>query len=182
MKRMSLSILGNELLLYVINRLVSQLPIHRVRLWCYRCLMDCQIGEHSHIFMNAWFDCKGGFKMGEHSVINQKCRLDARGGIFIGDNVSIAAEVCILTADHDPRASNFEHRHAPVIIRDFVFIGTRAIILRGVTVGQGAVVAAGAVVTKDVAAFSIVGGCPAKQIGTRPSDLNYTINYGRLFC
>lgn len=177
-----INIFLNELLLYVMNRLVSQVPFHAVRLWCYRRLMRCQIGPNSHIFMDAWFDCKGGFVMGAHSVINQKVRLDCRGGITIGDNVSIAAEVCLLTADHDPQSIDFGHRQDPIKIEDYAFIGTRAMILRGVTVGRGAVVAAGATVTKDVAPYTIVAGCPAKPIGERRQDLRYVINYGRLFC
>src|SRR5205085_1627321 len=102
--------------------------------------------------------CKGGLKIGRNCVINQKCRLDPRGGITIGDNVSISAEVCVLTGDHDPSAPDFASRNSPVFIHDYVFVGTRAMILRGVTVGRGAVIAAGAVVTKDVGELSIVAG------------------------
>lgn len=178
----SFRVIGSEFLLYFVNRIVAKIPMHRLRLWCYRRLMRYEIGRNSYIFMDAWFDCKGGFKMGDCSVVNQKCRLDSRGGIEIGNNVSISAEVCILTADHDPRTPDFSHRHAPVKIEDFAFIGTRAMILRGVTVGRGAVVAAGAVVTKDVGTSEIVAGCPARVIGLRPSDFDYTLNYGRLFC
>jgi maltose O-acetyltransferase len=143
--------------------------------------MGFEIGTHSAIFMDAWFDCKRGFRMGRHSVINQGCRIDPRGGVEIGDNVSISAEVCILTADHDPQSPDFSGRSAPVHIEDHVFIGTRAMILRGVTIGRGAVVAAAAVVTRDVEPFSIVTGCPARKTGARQADLHYTINYNRLF-
>jgi len=143
--------------------------------------MGFQIGHHSYIFMDAWFDCRKGLKMGNHSVVNQKCRLDTRGGVEIGDNVGIAAETCILTADHDPQAADCGGRVAPVRVEDYVVIGTRAMILRGVTVGRGAVVAAGSVVTKSVAPFSIVAGVPARQIGVRSENLDYQINYDRLF-
>jgi len=171
----------SELTLFIANRVVSQIPCHRFRLWFYRRVMGFEIGASSYIFMDAWFDCKRGFRMGHHSVLNQKCRIDSRGGVDIGENVSISAEVCILTADHDPQSPDFAGRSAPVRIEDYAFIGTRAMILRGVTVGRGAVVAAGAVVTKDVQAFSIVAGCPAAPIGTRPENLDYTLDYGRLF-
>ncbi len=67
-------------------------------------------------------------------------------------------------------------------IGDYVFIGPRAIILPGVKIGRGAVVAAGAVVTKDVPEFSIVGGVPAKQIGERKNkNLTYRLGRARLF-
>jgi maltose O-acetyltransferase len=68
-----------------------------------------------------------------------------------------------------------------VRIEDYVFVGTRALILPGVTIGRGAFVGAGTVVTKDVAPFAIVAGCPAKQIGSRPANLQYEIRYDRLF-
>ena len=131
--------------------------------------------------MGAQFDTKGDFKLGDNSTINQDCRLDNRGGLEIGNNVSISANVCVLTADHDPQSADFAGRNRQVRIADYVFVGTRAMILPGVTIGRGAVVAAGAVVTKNVAERSIVAGCPAKEIGTRQADLNYEINYGRFF-
>lgn len=166
---------------YITNRIVANIPFHCLRLNFYKYFLRCQIGEGSHIFMEAWFDTKGNFKIGKNSTINQKCRLDNRGSITIGDNVSISAEVCILTADHDLQRNDFSGRISPIVIEDYVFIGTRAIILRGVTLGRGSGVAAGAVVTKSVAPFTIVAGVPAKPIGTRPTDLNYTARYPRLF-
>ena len=173
--------LRSEGLLYLCNRVFARVPSHRIRLAFYRRLMRYEIGHHSYIFMDAWFDSRAGFKMGNHSVVNQKCRLDTRGGLRIGDNVGIAAEACILTSDHDPQASDCAGRDAPVCIEDYVVIGTRAMILRGVTVGRGAVVAAGAIVTKSVAPFTIVAGSPARPIGVRNQNLTYQINYGRLF-
>lgn len=124
---------------------------------------------------------KKKFKMGKNSVINYKCRLDNRSGITIGNSVSISSEVCILTADHDLQSFDFKGRNRPVIIEDYVFIGTRAIILPGVTLGKGSAVAAGAIVTKTVPPFTIVAGVPAKPIGSRPTDLHYQIKYRRLF-
>lgn len=171
----------SEGLLYLANRVVSRVPSHRVRLFFYRRVMGFKIGQHSYVFMDAWFYCKEGMNIGHHTVVNEKCRLDSRGGLEIGSNVSISPEVCVLTADHDPQSRDFAARTSPVRIEDYAFIGTRAIILRGVTVGRGAVVAAGAVVTKDVPAFSIVAGSPAVRIGMRTTDLEYTVDYCRLF-
>lgn len=168
-------------LLYLTNRVVTHIPFHSIRLCFYRYCLKLEIGTGSYIFMEAWFDAKKNFKLGKNSVINQKCRLDNRGNITIGDSVSISAEVCILTADHYPQSPDFSGGVSPVTIEDYVFIGTRAMILPGVTLGKGSVVGAGAVVTKDVAPFTIVAGVPAKPIGSRRTDLDYSATYHRLF-
>ena len=131
--------------------------------------------------MDAWFDTIGSFNMGNNSTINQKCHLDNRGGLTIGSNVSISSEVCILTADHDPNTADFAGRCRGVSIEDYAFIGTRAMILAGVTIGQGAIVAAGAVVSRDVLPYEIVAGIPARVIGSRRKDLDYSASYCRLF-
>lgn len=143
--------------------------------------MRFEIGADSYIFMDAWFNAPRNFVMGHNSVVNDKCRLDNRGGLTIGNFVSISSETAILTADHDPNSSTFAGRKSPVVLQDYVFVGTRATILPGVNVGKGGVIAAGAVVTKDVPEFTIVGGVPAKPIGKRTKELHYTINYGKWF-
>jgi maltose O-acetyltransferase len=168
-------------LLFVCNRLVANVPSHTVRLAFYRGVMRFDIGDRSNIFSGARFDTCGSFRMGNNSVINERCRLDNRGGLSIGQNVSISAETCILTADHDPHDPAFTGRNRPVVIADYVFVGTRALILPGITIGRGAVVGAGAVVTKSVPPLAIVAGSPARQIGQRNPDLNYQIDYRRFF-
>lgn len=170
-----------ELLLYIANRIVAHVPSHYFRLWFYRNMMGFRIGRQSYIFMDAWVDGRHGFAMGNNSVVNQNCRLDTRGGITIGDNVTVSADVCLLTADHDLQDPDFAGRDKPIVIEDYVFIGTRAMVLPGVTLGRGSAVAAGAVVTKSVAAHTIVAGVPARPIGTRNAELRYTLNYDRLF-
>jgi acetyltransferase-like isoleucine patch superfamily enzyme len=174
------SVLGN-LLISICNRIITYVPSHTIRLFFYRFVMKFDIGENTSIFMGAWFDTWGNFKIGKNSVINQSCRIDTRGGIKIGENVSISAEVCILTADHDLLDLQCQARVGSVTIEDFVFIGTRAMILRGVTLGKGSAVAAGSIVTKDVEPFTIVAGVPARKIGCRPENLNYTCCYRVLF-
>jgi maltose O-acetyltransferase len=95
--------------------------------------------------------------------------------------VDLASEVMIYNAHHDIHDPLFRHVLQPVVIEDYVFIGPRAIILPGVTIGKGAVVAAGAVVTKDVGEREIVGGVPAKKIGERTTELNYKLGRADLF-
>ncbi len=170
-----------EGVLYIVNRLISIIPSHGLRKAVYRRILKCKIGRNSYIFMGAWFDSMGNFEMGDNSVINQNCRLDNRGGIYIGKNVSISAEVCILTGDHDPQSPTFAGRIRPVRINDYSFIGTRAMILPGLSIGRGSIVAAGSVVTKDVSDFMIVAGVPARPIGDREKSLDYSVDYCRLF-
>jgi len=168
-----------DLRLYLCNYVVSHIPSRRLRMLYYRRIMGFNLGEKTSIFLNCRFDCVRGLTIGSPSVINQGCRLDSRGGLTIGSNVSISEEVCILTADHDPKTPDFRGRSRPVVIEDYVFIGTRAMILPGVTLHRGAIVAAGAVVSRDVKALDIVGGVPARSIGTRNPVLSYTADYSR---
>jgi maltose O-acetyltransferase len=173
--------LFSELRLYLCNEMVSRFPSRRLRMLFYRKIMRFNLGEKATIFLNCRFDCAENLTVGSKSVINQGCRLDSRGGIQIGDNVSISEEVCILTADHNPHTLEFKGRTRPVIIEDYVFIGTRAMILPGATLRRGAIVAAGALVTGDIRALDIVGGVPARSIGARNPGLLYTSEYSRLF-
>ena len=170
-----------EVLRYCTNCIVNRIPSHRFRLFYYRKILKFEIGKSSFIFMDTCFDARKNFVMGNNSVINQKCRIDNRVKVEIGNNVSISAEVCILTTDHDLQSPSFAGRNKPVFVGDYVFIGTRALILAGVSLGEGSAVAAGAVVTKDVPPYSIVAGVPARFIKHRNPNLSYEINYGRLF-
>jgi acetyltransferase-like isoleucine patch superfamily enzyme len=111
--------------------------------------------------------------IGDGSVIGFDAILDGRGGLTIGRNVNLSSEVAIWTAQHDHRSPTFAARCAPVTIGDRAWLSFRTTILPGVTIGDGAVVAAGAVVTTDVPPFAIVGGIPARIIGVRTRELSY---------
>jgi maltose O-acetyltransferase len=109
----------------------------------------------------------GNCSLGFHVVI------DGRGGLSIGSNCNISSDVAIWTAEHDIQSPDFRYVAEPVTIGDYAWISHRAIILPGITIGPGAVVAAGAVVTKDVAPYTIVAGVPATKIGDRNRNLKY---------
>lgn len=132
-----------------------------------------KLGHHSQIDLGCSFMEPRRLHVGANSHINSCVRLDARGGLDIGNNCSISYNVQLLTGGHDPHSPAFEGRHLPICIGDYVWIGAGAVILQNVRVGKGAVVAAGAVVSKDVPPYAIVGGVPAKVIGKRNEDLNY---------
>lgn len=117
-----------------------------------------------------------GILIGADTIIGERTVLDGRDRLKIGDHVDIASEVMIYNSEHDVHDPEFNPVSAAVVIENYVFIGPRAIILPGVTLHEGAVVAAGAVVTKDVAAHAIVAGVPAKVIGERKAKkLSYRL-------
>lgn len=172
----------SELRLYFCNRVVSHVPSHTFRRLYYRNIMEIGIGHDVSVFMGAWFSCAGGLNISAQTVIGENCRLDARGTIEIGSQVVLAGEVTVLTADHDPRDPTFRtDRLRPVVIEDYAFVATGAMILPGVKLGKGCMVGAASVVAKNVAPFMIVAGNPAKEIGRRPENLSYQISYRRLF-
>jgi acetyltransferase-like isoleucine patch superfamily enzyme len=106
----------------------------------------------------------GELSIGEGTYINGS-RITAKEKVIIGKHCTIAPEVLIMDSDfHDLNDHSKEGISQPIIIEDHVWIATRAIILRGVHIGTHAVIAAGAVVTKDVAPYTVVGGNPAKFI------------------
>ncbi len=120
---------------------------------------------------------KGYFKneliIEDGSWIGQQCFFHAAGGIRIGENVGIGPGVRILTSVHEEAGRELPILHAPlrfspVVIQPDADIGVGAILLPGVTIGQGAQVGAGAVVTRDVEAYSVVAGNPAKPLRMRP--------------
>ena len=119
--------------------------------------------------------------MGNHSVINFGCNLDNRRGIKIGNNVGIAHNTKIYTLGHNLESPEFETKGAPVTIEDNVFVFSNAMIMPGVTIHEGAIVLAGSVVTKDVEAWTIVGGNPAKKIKERQRKIAYLQKYNYWF-
>ena len=103
--------------------------------------------------------------------------MEGGGEIRIKKNVDIAPEVNIWTMEHDPNSNTHAARWGNVYIEDHVWIASRVTILPNVRIGRGAVIAAGAVVTKDIPPLAIAGGVPAKIIGTRNNELKYTLNF-----
>ncbi len=164
----------NILWLYLFNRWFSYIPFHAPRLWLLS-LMLGKMGGTPSILMGLEVREPGNIELGDHVVLNRQVLLDGRGGkLVIGNNVDIAQEVAIWTLTHDAHDDGHQAMGAPVTIEDYAWIGHRAIILPGVRIGRGAVVGAGAVVTKDVPPMTIVGGVPAQVIGQRRSRLQYT--------
>lgn len=165
----------------MILRWVGHVPSHLFRKLFYA-LAGIKIGKGSAIHMWANFFEPSGITIGEDTIIGDHVFLDGRALLRIGSHTDIASQVLIYNSEHDLEKEDFAARVASVEIGDYVFIGPRSIVLPGVKIGKGAVVAAGAVVTKDVPDFTIVGGVPAKEIGERKhKDLHYKLGHARLF-
>ena len=173
--------------------LTGYIPSHTIRLLLYKYVFRVSIGKDSSIHWRAEFNQPAGVSIGHNTIIGNDAFLDGRAKQFlkyrkehgfpltIGNNVSIAGEVRIYTMEHDILSQDFSESGGPVVIEDYVVIGSRVTILPGVTIKKGAVIASGAVVTKDVDPYTVVGGVPAVFIKNRTKDLTYTLKFARLF-
>jgi len=135
-------------------------------------LVGAKIGKRPSIYPGAWIFPGKGLIAGDDIDIALGVIITTNGGVRIGNRVLIGYRAQIISANHKippMRDKIFDsgHEKKEVIIEDDVWIGANAIILPGVKIGQGAVVAAGSIVNKDVPAYSTVGGVPAKIIKQR---------------
>lgn len=155
---------------------VGMIPSHHIRNFIYRHIFRVRLQPETIIYYGAEIRSHSCLTIGK-STIGDKTVLDARNGIDIGDYVNLSSEVQIWTEQHshiDPWFRCIGNSSYGVKIDNRVWIGPRVIVLHSVHIGEGAVVAAGSVVTKDVEPYTIVGGIPAKKIGERSRDLRYT--------
>lgn len=166
--------------LYAVN-LVGLIPSHVIRRCLYRFIFRVRIGHGSVIHSHTRFHAPEGVQIGDYTNIGYGAYLDGREGLSIGNNVATSSEIMIYSRQHDMDSPSFAREGAPVTIGDYVYIGPRAIILPGVRIGKGAVIAAGAVVTKDVPEYAMVAGVPAVFIRERSRDLDYRPNQAMPF-
>jgi maltose O-acetyltransferase len=165
------------LLDYLFRQWAMFIPFHALRLFFIRRRLK-GLGKDSSFLMGLELRDGRNVTVGNGVVVNARVLLDGRGGqLTIGDHVDIGQETNIWTLEHDPHDDNHRAIGADVAIEDHVWIASRVTILPGVRIGRGAVVASGAVVTKDVPPMAIVGGIPAKVIGERRSGLKYQLHY-----
>jgi maltose O-acetyltransferase len=160
---------------------VGYIPSHAIRMFWLMSFCRIKVGNHSSIHRRCRLYHPHKITIGHGTIINYGVLLDGRGGLVIGDNVSVSEGSVILSQSHDIDSPNFELRSSTVLIEDYAFIGSYARILPGVTIGEGAVVAVGAVVTRDVEPYSVVGGVPARFIRERPRGLTYSLSHRKRF-
>ncbi len=126
-----------------------------------------QLDESFMLFPPFYTDFGKNIHIGKNVFVNSCCNFQDQGGIFIKDGALIGHKVVLATINHGYAPENRQLNYpAPIVIGKNVWIGSSSTILQGVTIGDDAIVAAGAVVTRDVAPGTIVGGVPAKFIKT----------------
>jgi len=165
---------------YTFNHFVSHIPSFGVRHFYLRHVLGIQIGRGAAVHMGCFVTGRN-IVIGDRTVINRRCHLDGRGGLTIDADAGIGPECYLISLTHDPQDAEFHVMARPLTIGTHVWMGSRVMVLPGVSIHEGAVVGAGSVVTREVAPYTIVAGNPARKIGDRSRDLRYTLQYFTFF-
>ena len=157
---------------FLTGEAIGKLPSGTLRVLGAKCL-GMKVAPTAKLY--RWREVRHGknISIGDGSIIGMWATLDGRKGISIGKNVNLSSEVALWTLQHDYNSPTFATTGGPIVIGDRAWISFRSTILPGVTIGEGAVVAANSVVTKDVAPYTVVGGIPARKIGERAPGMSY---------
>lgn len=170
-------VLAGSVLSYAYNSLLTHIPARWLRR-AYLGMYLGSLGPGTSVQLGTRFLNGRKVHLGRRNVVNFDCLLDGRVyEIRTGSDVSIGPEAAILTLGHDPQAEDFRNRGGPVVIGERVWIGYRAIVMPGVAIGDGAVIGAGTVVTRNVEPYAIMAGVPARKVGERTRSLNYELDY-----
>ena len=166
-----------HLYLGVYNRGLTYIPSYHIRAFILRAFYKMKIGQDCYLEMGIRVISPHRIEIGDHSLVHFDAILDGRHKLRIGNSVDVGHQVSIFTLQHNIDDPNYATEGGSITIGDYAVIGGRSVILPGVKIGEGAVVASGAVVTKDVSPYTVVGGVPAKFIRERTKNLDYTLNY-----
>lgn len=163
---------------FTVNELFGRIPFVGLRMWLYEMVgMTFENRSRSVVMMYADVIDPTGVSIGTGTIIGRHCMLDGRAPLTIGNHVNIGGRSQFFTGTHVVDSPDFAAEFLPVTIEDHVWIAVSAIVLPGVTIGRGAVVAAGSVVTTDLEPMGIYAGVPARKIGERSSTLEYELDY-----
>ena len=161
----------------LLNALLKWVPGFSTRRGLLR-VYGVRVTPTSHVHRGLRLSAKGRLTIGANTVVNRDCFFDNRVDIRIGDSVSVAHGCRIYTLGHDIQADDFALKGAPVIIEDHAVLFAHAMVMPGVTIRRGAVVYAGAVISRDVPAFAVVAGNPARVVRARPEEAcRYELNF-----
>jgi len=161
---------------YLLNTFVNKIPFPEIRMALYR-QAGIDVHPTTNIMMRAFVLEARQIKIGPNCIIGPFTTLDGRATLTIGRNVNLAGEVLTIGGHHAVDSPTAEGILGKVVIEDNAWVAMRATILPGVTVGEGAYVAAGALVNRDVAPYTLVGGVPAKKIRDRSRDIQYQLQH-----
>lgn len=165
----------------LLSEFIMWIPIWPIR-WMYLKICLKSLGKKCYIARNVDIRAPWRITIGNNTIINKRVLLDGRGiGLIIGNNVDIAQDVKIWSLTHDINSPTHQSVKYLTKINDYVWIGANAIILSGVSIDKGAVIAAGAIVTKSVSANNVVGGNPSKFIKMRDNPLHYTLKHNSIY-
>jgi len=168
-----------------LKMLTLKTTMHIPSRWLRRFIMGrlfrMRLGTGVTLYSGTEFRSPANISIGANSIVGNDCLIDGRRGLRIGRNVNISSGVWMWTLHHDMQSPDFAVVGESIVVHDRVWLCSRSTILPGVEIGEGAVVACGAVVTKDVPPFAVVGGVPAKVIGKRNQNLNYVLTSGLPF-
>ena len=162
---------------FLINSLVNRVPSVDWRMRLYA-RMGVQLEDPLNTVILRHTEVYGpeGLRIGTGTNINRHCILDGRGGLTIGRHVAIAERVMVFTGEHDVD-DEFRNRYIPVEIGDRVLVNAGSLIVPGVVLGEGALIAGGAVVTRDVDPWTVVAGVPARPIRERRPGQTYELTW-----
>jgi len=163
------------------TNLLLRMPGHRFRRALLKHVAKFEIGQRCVFQRGVRISSRGGVRIGQNCNINHGVLLDGGGGLVIGSTVNISPEVLLLTTEHDPTHPTFRGRDRQVVIGDRAWIASRAIILPGTTIGEGAVIAAGAVTHGQIPPWTIVAGNPARVVKSRPREAQARLRYYQRF-
>ena len=162
---------------WITNSILSSIPSKRLRYYGLK-FQGMKLAYNVRFYQGFHIRAPQLIKIDDNVSIGPKCLLDGRKGLHICHHAVIAYDAIIWTLNHDYNDINFSVKGGPVEIGPYAWICSRSIILPNIKIGEGAVVASGAIVTKDVPPYTIVGGIPARVIGTREKK-NYSYGYIR---
>lgn len=151
------------------NGVLTWMPGNAFRVGALRLLFRARIGRNTRIWRGLKLDgmCESNIVIGNDCEIPRGALFNCSEGLVIGDHVFLGHGVCFYGAGHDVDDPRMPANYAPIRVENNAWIASHATVLMGVTVGRGAVVAYGAVVTRDVPAWAVVGGVPARFIRYR---------------
>lgn len=166
--------------LLFLNCFVSYIPIWWVRRLLYKCT-GLKIGSGSRIYMKCTLVQPWKITIGKNTIINEGCVLDGRGTLNIGDNCSISMQTMIISASHDRKSKEFAYYKKPVVIKNCVWTGVRAIILDGSILNDRSIISAGSVFKGIAEEEGIYVGVPASLQKKRGLKDNYTLQFTDYF-